>query len=103
VCVIDVAKGKEVVVVTVDLKDGKVLAKETAADDQSKLVKDFKMTAKEAIEAALKKVAGHAVAFERGLHRGRPLIYVRVWSEGKLRLVTVNGEDGAVIGVSQSR
>jgi len=99
VCAMDIAKGKEVVAATLDLKDGKVLAKETATDDQTALVKGFKVTAKRAIEAALKEAPGQAVALELLMYKGQPIIRVRIWSKGKLRVAAVNGEDGSVIAV----
>ena len=99
VCAMDIAKGKEVVAAILELKDGKVLAKETAADDQSALVKDFKVTAKRAIEAALKVAPGQALAVELVTHKGQPIIRVRIWSEGKLKVAAVNGVNGSVDAV----
>jgi len=99
VCAMDIAKGKEVVTATLDLKEGKVLEKETAPSDQSVLVKDFKVTAKRAIEAALEKAPGQAVAVELRTQKGKPIIRVRIWSKGTLKVATVNGENGAVIKV----
>ena len=99
ICAMDIAKGKEVVAATVDLKDGKSLSKETAADDQSALIKSFKVTAKRAIEAALEKAPGQAVAVELVEFIGQPVIRVQIWSKGKLKVAAVNGEDGSVIAI----
>jgi uncharacterized membrane protein YkoI len=104
VCAMDIAKGKEVVAANLELKDGSVLGKETAADDQTELVKGFKVTAKSAIEAALKETPGQAVAVE--LIRqwgGEPVIRVRIWSKGKLKVAAVNGVDGTLIKAGRNR
>ncbi len=99
-CAMDIAKGKEVVASILDLKDGKVLAKEAASDDQSKLVRRFKVTAKAAIEAALKEAPGQALAVELLTNKGKPIIRVRIWSNGKIKVAAVNGQDGSVISVA---
>jgi uncharacterized membrane protein YkoI len=99
VCAMDIARGKEVVAVNLDLKDGKVLEKETATDDQLALIKKFKVTAMRAIEFALKETPGQALAVELVTDKGRPILRVRIWSKGKVRVATVNGEDGSVTSV----
>lgn len=98
VCAMDIAKGREVVAATLDLKEGKVLGKETGSYDQSALVKGFKVSAKSAIDAALKESPGQAVAVELMTQwGGEAVIRVRIWSKGKLKVVTINGDDGSVI------
>jgi uncharacterized membrane protein YkoI len=96
VCAIDIAKGKDVVAATLDLKDGRILVSESATDDQSGLAKGVKVTAKRAIEAALKEAPGQAVAVELRTHKGQPVIQVKIWSEGRLKVAAVNGETGSV-------
>ena len=103
VCAMDIAAGREVLAAHVDSQDGKVLAKESAADDRSAFVKSFKVTAKQGIEAAMKKLPGTAVSVELVEHKGQPVIHVRVWSEGKLKVAAINGEDGSVTAVSELR
>ena len=99
VCAIDIAKGKEVVAALLDLKDGSVVAKEKTPEDQSGRIKAYKVTAKEAIEAALKAVPGQAVTIELATHRGKPIFHIQIWSsKKKLKVAAVDGEDGSVIG-----
>ena len=98
ICSMDIAKGKEVVAATLDLKDGSVAEKATAPYDQSGTAKEFKVTAKRAIEAALEKTPGQALAVELYVnHNRQPILRVRIFSNGKLKVVEVNGEDGSVI------
>src|SRR6185503_3205962 len=98
ICAMDIAKGKELVAATLDLKDGTVDEKVTASDDQSGTAKEFKVTAKRAIEIALEKTPGKALAVELYVtYLKEPTIRVRIWSDGKLKMVVVNGEDGSVI------
>jgi len=99
VCAMEFTKGKEVVAATLELKNGRVVDKETSTDDPSARIKDFKVTAKRAIAAALEKAPGQALAVELRTQKEKPVIQVRIWSKGKLKVVVVNGDTGSVIAV----
>jgi len=93
-----VAKDKKTLEVSLDLKDGTVMGKESLDDDDSKLVGAVKITLKKAIESALKKVPGKAVYADFDAdEKGPPEAEVDVFAEGKITKVYVNALTGEVI------
>jgi uncharacterized membrane protein YkoI len=94
----DIAQGDKILEINLDVKDGSVVERKTENDDKSKVAKAAKVGLKQAIEASLKKSEGKAVSAEIRLKAGKPEVEVRVYKEGKLTGVTVDGEKGEVTG-----
>lgn len=92
----DIAQGDKILEVNLDVKDGSVVERKTENDDKSSVAKAAKVGLKQAIEASLKKSEGKAVSAEIRLKAGKPEVEVRVFKEGKLTGVTVDGEKGDV-------
>lgn len=95
---VDLSKGTKVVAVDVDAKSGGIVASETEDSDQSKLVQSAKVPIQKAIEVALKKTPGKAVAAE--LKGGEsPRFEVKVLAKNnKLKTVKVDAVSGELAG-----
>jgi len=94
----DIAQGDKILEINLDVKDGSIVDRKTENEDKSKIAKASKTVLKQAIEVALKKSAGKAVSAEVRLKGGKAEIEVRVFKDGKLTGVTVDGEKGEVTG-----
>lgn len=91
------AKDTKTVQVTIDLKEGTFVEKETLTDDDSKILAAVKITLKKAIEIALKKVPGKAVYADFDVdEKGPPEAEVDVFADGKVTRVLVDGVSGEV-------
>jgi uncharacterized membrane protein YkoI len=95
---IDVAQGSKVLAVDIDVKTGKVVGTDTENADLSRVAKAAKITLARAIEVALKKSPGQAVAAEFRLAGEKAQAYVKVLVKGKVRAVTVDAETGEIVG-----
>jgi uncharacterized membrane protein YkoI len=92
------AKDKKTVEVTLDLKDGSVVAKENQTDDDSKILSAVKITLKKAIEVALMKVPGKAVYADFDVdEKGPPEAEVDIFADGKVTRVLIDAVKGEVI------
>lgn len=86
--------------VTLDLAEGKVLLTGVGRADESAKAKAFKVTLSEAIQAALKQEKGQAVRAKFELTDAtKPQGTVRIFNNGKIRIVTLDGETGKIVGV----
>ena len=95
------AQEKKSHIFTLDVKDGKVTEKEESKLNQSKLAKAAKVTMKDAIDKAVKKVEGKAVWAGIVTKGKTTVLQVRVFKEGKVYAVNVNGEDGAIASADE--
>ena len=93
---VNFAKEKKSHFLTLDVKEGKVTEKEESKLNQTKTVKSIKVTLKDAIDKAIKKVEGKAVWAGVVTKGKNTFVQVRVFKEGKLYAVNVNAEDGVV-------
>ncbi len=94
----DVATGKTLHEVGIDIKTGKVVENNAEKEDQSDLVAAAKITLTQAIESALKKVPGSAVAAKLELSKEKPVAEVIVFADGKLTAVDIDGVSGKETG-----
>src|SRR5262245_29878793 len=94
----DIAQGEKVIEINLDVKEGAVVDRKTEEENRSKIVKAAKIPLKQAIEASIKKAGGKAVSAELRLKEGKAEVEVRVFKDGKLTAVTVDGEKGEVTG-----
>jgi uncharacterized membrane protein YkoI len=103
--------GKTVILLVINLKDGildlrmdaaegGILTKTSELENWSNVVRPFKVTMKQAVEAAEKKTSGKAVGARLYAHE-KPEIGVTIWLDGKASIVTVDGETGNVTGVKR--
>jgi uncharacterized membrane protein YkoI len=93
-----VAKGAKTVEVELDLKDGSLVEKQTLDDDDSKIAGAVKITLKEAIATALKKVPGKAVYADFDVdEKGPPEAEVDVFADGKVTRVILHAGTGEVL------
>jgi len=99
----DVAQGDKILEVGLDVKEGRLVSRDTESEDQSALVKASKITLKQAIEAALKKVDGKAVVAELTLKDNKPGALVKVFSNGKVSRVLIDGETGKALRVEEEK
>jgi uncharacterized membrane protein YkoI len=67
----------------------------------AKIAPALKVTLSKAIEFALAKVDGQALNVEVELENGKPVIEVKILSDGKLWEVEIDGTTGAVLEVEQ--
>jgi len=92
------ARGQKTVEVSLDLKDGTLVSKETLEDDDSRIVSAVKITLEEAIATALKKVPGKAVYADFDVdEKGPPEAEVNVFADGKVTRVLINAVTGDVL------
>jgi uncharacterized membrane protein YkoI len=96
---IHVAKGNKTKEVILDVTEGKVVeSNEDGGEDDSKAVAAAKISIKQAIEKALKKVPGKAVTADLDMAEdGKPDYEIGIFANGKVTKVTVNAVTGEVI------
>jgi uncharacterized membrane protein YkoI len=97
----DVAQGSKILEVNLSAKTGEVVETDTENEDQSKLVQAAKITLKQAIEAALKKAPGKAVAAELEMKDAKVQAEVKVFADGKVQKVYVDGTTGQVTAIKE--
>src|SRR6185295_2777362 len=95
---VDVSKGDKVLAVDVDAKTGKVVATDLENTNQSKLAKSAKVTILKAIEAALKKTPGQAVAAQLKLTGDTAEFEVKIFAKDKVKVVKVDAQSGEAVG-----
>jgi uncharacterized membrane protein YkoI len=100
---IDVAQGAKVFAVDIDVKTGKVVGTDTENADQSRLAKAARIPLARAIEVALKKSPGQAVAAEFKLAGEKAQASVKILIKGKVKAVTVDAETGEIAGKKASK
>lgn len=98
---VDVTQGPKTVEMTLDAKEGKVVTSDTDEDEDAEAPKEPKLTLKKAVELALKQVDGKAVEAELLLDDGQQDAYVKVFADGQVYMVVVDGDKGAVAGVKR--
>lgn len=94
---IDVAQGEKNCNVVLDVEDGKVVEKDTENEDNSNAVEACKVTLASAIETALKKQQGKAIEAELTMRDGKPEILVKVFADGKVVSVGIDGTSGDLL------
>ena len=99
----DIAQGDKIREVGLTVSDNKVVENAEEKEDQSALVKAFKITATKAIAAALKKCDGKAVCIELKLEKEKPVAEVKIFKDGACKNVIVNGETGEVVKVEEPK
>jgi uncharacterized membrane protein YkoI len=92
---IDVAQDARTCNVVLDVKEGRVVAKEVEDEDHSEAVKACRITLKEAIEAALRETPGTAVEARLVTVNRQPRILVKVLAGGREVLASIDGVTGA--------
>lgn len=95
---VDVAVGTKVLAVDIDVKTGKVIATDNENDDRSALVKAAKIPLVQAVEAALKKTPGDAVAAEFKMAGDKAQAQVKILAKGKVKTVVVDAQTGEIAG-----
>jgi uncharacterized membrane protein YkoI len=98
---VDVAHGDRTLDITIDDRTGDVAEKETGEDDQSKVVNASKISLLQAIEISLQKTPGLAVGAKLEIEGGKPEAEVKIFSEGKVSTVTLNGQTGDVLRIRE--
>jgi uncharacterized membrane protein YkoI len=92
------SKGAKTVEVTIDLKEGSVLSKETLDDDDSKIAGAVKLTLVEAIQKAIAKAPGKAVYADFDVdEKGPAEAEVLVFADGKVTRVLVHAGTGDIL------
>ncbi len=94
---VDVAQGDQNCNVVMDVTNGKVIEKDTEDEDHSAEIAACQITLAGAIKKALKAVPGEAVEAELRMRGGKSTIEVKVFADGKVLPVAVDGESGKVI------
>jgi uncharacterized membrane protein YkoI len=94
---IDVAQGTKTFNVVYDAKDGRVVEKVVEKDDRSALVQASRIALPAAIATALTKSPGTPVEAQARLKDGKAVIVVKVFRDGKLTTVDVDGVSGEVL------
>jgi len=96
---VSVAQGESGVRLSIDARTLEVTGKTALKKNYTKLVGASKLTFTKAVDLALKKVAGKATRVGFGLKKGKPIVEVKVWKDGKLAEVELDGVTGSVIKV----
>jgi uncharacterized membrane protein YkoI len=96
---ISVAQGESGVRLSIDAKTLEVTEKTPLKKNYTKLVGAAKVTFAKAVEVAIHKVPGKATRVGFGLKKGKPIIEVKVWKDGKLSEVEIDGITGSVLKV----
>jgi uncharacterized membrane protein YkoI len=96
---IDVAQGEKTCNVLVSPKDGTVVKKATEAEDHSKSVAACKVGLADAVASVLKIHPGKAVEAQMTLKSGKPGVTVKVWGDGRLTTVRLDGASGEVVSI----
>jgi uncharacterized membrane protein YkoI len=96
---VEFSQGDKVLEIDLDAKTGELVKKETESEDKSAAAKACKVTLARAIESALQKMPGLAFSAGSRIEHEKPLIEVRIVSDGKVHKVEIDGESGAVIRV----
>jgi len=100
---IDIAQGTKVVAIDIDVKTGKVIETDSEVSDHTAVIGAAKISLTKAIEAALEKSPGVAVAAEFKLSGGRSVCEVKVLGkDNKVRRVRVDGETGQLLGKKEA-
>ena len=99
----DIAQGAKIREIGLTVADNKVVENIEEKEDQSALVKAFKITATKAIAAALKKSDGKAVHVELKLEKEKPVVEVKIFKDGACKTAVVNGETGEVVRVDEPK
>ena len=100
---IDVAQGHKTCNVILETKEGKVAQKEIEEEDHLDTVEACKLGLADAIGTALKKCPGKAVKAQMTLKSGKPGVTVKVWGDGKLTTVKLDGATGEVLSAEASK
>lgn len=96
------AKGTKTVEVELDLRTGALIEKRMLDDDDSKIVSAVKISLKDAIATALKKVPGKAVYADFDIdEKGPPEAEVDVFADGKVTRVILHAGTGEVLKTEQ--
>jgi hypothetical protein len=97
------SQGDRVFGVSLDLAEGKVLLTGVGRTDRSEIAKAFKIKLVDAIQTALQQEKGQAVRATFDLNaEKKPEGTVTVFNNGKLRVVTINGETGKITAVKDN-
>jgi uncharacterized membrane protein YkoI len=100
---VDVSQADKVFAVDIDAKTGQVVGTDQEATDKSKLAQSAKITILRAIEVALEKTPGKAVAAELKLDGDKPRFDVKILAKKKLKTVKVDAVSGQVGKKAQAK
>lgn len=100
---IDIAQGHKSRNVIVDSKKGKVVSNEVEDEDHLDTVEACEIDLADAIETALEKCPGKAVKAQMTLESGKSGVTVKVWGEGKLTTVKIDGATGKVLSAEAAK
>jgi uncharacterized membrane protein YkoI len=97
VFVVEFAQDRKVVEVKLDAVTGELLTKEIEDDDKTGIVKACKLPLTRGIEIALQKVPGKATGAEAEIQDEKPVLEIKIFTNGKLVKVKVDAVSGAVL------
>ncbi len=100
---VEFAQEKKVLEISLDAKTGDVVKQETEDEDKSDVAKACKVTLSQAIATALQKVPGQAMEAEAEVEDGKCRIEVKIFSDGKVYKVELDGETGVVLKVKTKK
>jgi uncharacterized membrane protein YkoI len=96
---LQVAQGKKILEVNVDVRDGTLLPLEHEDLDKSAQAKAAKVTVKQAIETVQKNEKGKVVEATLEMKEGKPVCDLKVYTpERKVKTLSVNAETGEIAG-----
>ena len=98
---IDVSRGGRTLEIDIDPVSGEVRAKKPEDKDSSRVLKASGITLLQAVETALQKVPGLAVAALLEVEKGKVEAEVKVFSEGRVSKVEIDGRTGEVLRVEE--
>ena len=101
VYVVGVAQGETEIRFSMDAKTNELIGKTTVSRSHAKELALAKVSVLKAVEAALKKVPGKATGVEMEIEKGKAIIEVKIFNEGKSWEVEVDAATGEVIEVEQ--
>lgn len=99
--VVRVAQGEGAVRISIDAKTLERVETSPLKKNYSQLVSASKLSFAKAVEAALRKVPGKATRVGFALKKGKPIVEVGVFKDGKAYEVKLDGVTGSVIKVAE--
>jgi hypothetical protein len=101
--VVNGSQGDRIFSVSMDLAEGKVLLTALGKTDRSAIANAFKIKLADAIQTALQREKGQVVKVVFDLNAERkPEGTVTVFNNGKIRVVTIDGETGKITAVKDN-
>src|SRR5262249_35146939 len=103
VYIVEFAQDKKVVEIKLHAATGELLTKEIEDDDKTAIVKACKVTVAKGIVIATAKVPGKVVNVDSELEDGKPVIEVKVFADGKVQKVKIDGATGEILSVKSKK